>query len=227
MRAFQLRLSHCCASMLLVFCLSIVTVSAQEASAPAAPAAPAVEAAPAPAAPAPAAATAPAAPAAPATANLPTPAAAPAPAAAAPSDKMESRQLPDTGVRVFNLEQGRTVPTTIPEPKSDLRAIATDSREYSGGPLRQDKPLPKMTTKLWRGVNNTLFGWVEIPKAIITDSMESDPFTGVIGGIVIGTAKGVERTGVGVLEILTFPHEWPKDYAPLLQPVHVLDDVAN
>ena len=157
----------------------------------------------------------------------PAPAAPSAPAAATAAPKAEARDFPETGVRVYDLDQTSVAPTTVPEPKSDLRKVAVDSRSHTAAPLRESQPLPKMGGKFWRGIVNVATGWVEIPKTLIVDSIEVDPFTGILCGLTIGTAKGVERTVVGALEVVTFWHEWPKEYAPIIQPEYVLDDVAN
>jgi putative exosortase-associated protein (TIGR04073 family) len=157
--------------------------------------------------------------------------AAPVAAIAAPvttaAPKIESRDFPDTGVRVYDIDQKNVVPTTIPEQKSDLKQIAEDSRSHSAAPLTGESKLSQAGGKMWRGVNNVVFGWVEIPKTVIVTGMESGPFSGLLCGLTIGTTKGFERTVVGALEITTFWHEWPKDYAPIIQPAHVLEDVTN
>ncbi|HBF35282.1 TPA: hypothetical protein DDW35_12045 [Candidatus Sumerlaeota bacterium] len=141
--------------------------------------------------------------------------------------KIESRDFPDTGVRVYDLDQKTVAPTTVPDPKSDLKRIAVESRDHSGAPLREANRLTQVSGKMWRGVNNVVFGWVEIPKTLIVESIQTNPFSGLLCSVTIGTTKGFERTVVGALEIVTFWHEWPKDYAPIIQPAHVLDDVAN
>lgn len=85
----------------------------------------------------------------------------------------------------------------------------------------------KKTRKLWRGFNNVVFGWVEIPKTVFVNFTCMDPFTGFVRGVVFGSAKAVERTGVGTIEVVTFWHEWPKEYMPIIEPEFVLGDLVD
>lgn len=153
--------------------------------------------------------------------------AAPADAATAAATKAPSRDLENTSVRVYEIDQKSVAPTTVPDPKSDLRRIAVESRAHSGAPLSEGNKVTQMSGKMWRGMNNIVFGWVEIPKTLIVESIETNPFSGLMKGVTIGTTKGFERTYIGALEVVTFWHNWPKDYAPIIEPAHVLDDVTN
>jgi putative exosortase-associated protein (TIGR04073 family) len=201
MRSFELRLSQGITRLSLMLCLVFAASPLYAADSDATTAAPAVAGAPA------SATTA-------------------APAATA-STKVPSRDLEDTNVRVYELDQKSVAPTTVPDPKSDLKRIAVESRAHSGAPLSEGNKFTQMSGKMWRGVNNIVFGWVEIPKTLIVESIETNPFSGLLYGVTIGTTKGFERTYIGALEVVTFWHNWPKDYAPIIEPAHVLDDVTN
>lgn len=113
----------------------------------------------------------------------------------------------------------------------DEPSTTVDIQRYSGG--RNGGPLyfisrgASKTGKLFRGVHNVLFGWVEIPKTIMLDTAYVDPFTGFFTGLVHGSARTVERTGVGAVEILTFWHEWPYEYQPIIMPEYVWGDMPD
>ena len=127
------------------------------------------------------------------------------------------------GVPTFTLKNSQVVPTALPGDTAKAEISGKESPR-TGYPMRGLWLLPKMTRKLFRGVHNVCFGWVEVPKNIIIEGVKTDPFTGTIVGTVLGAVKTVERTGVGAIEVLTFWHEWPKEYGPIIEPEYVLDD---
>ena len=77
--------------------------------------------------------------------------------------------------------------------------------------------------KLGRGLVNVGTGWIELPKGIRDGSQDENPLVGVTSGLFKGLGLAVLRTGVGVLEVVTFPFPWPKDYAPVYEPEYVWD----
>lgn len=77
--------------------------------------------------------------------------------------------------------------------------------------------------KLGRGLVNVGTGWIELPKGIRDGSQEEAPLVGVTAGIFKGLGLGLLRTGVGVIEVVTFPFPWPKDYSPVYEPEYVWD----
>ena len=77
--------------------------------------------------------------------------------------------------------------------------------------------------KLGRGLVNVGTGWIELPKGIRDGSQQENPFVGVTAGLFKGLGLGLLRTGVGALEVVTFPFPWPKDYAPVYEPEYVWD----
>lgn len=92
-------------------------------------------------------------------------------------------------------------------------------------PMEDDqRPSPIATREparqLGRGVTNTLFGLLEIPKNLIRVTDEDGHFAGLTLGLVQGTWRGLVREGVGVLEIVTFPMGWE----PIVEPEFVLEE---
>lgn len=59
--------------------------------------------------------------------------------------------------------------------------------------------------KAERGFNNTLLGWVEIPKKIVEKTKESNIIKGFFIGVFQGTCKAVARTASGAADLATFP----------------------
>ncbi len=89
-----------------------------------------------------------------------------------------------------------------------------------------DEDLPKPTfiekslTKLGRGMGNIFFGWAEIPMTFDRDLKKGKPLGHLLGvSPVLGTAKALMRTGVGVYEAVSFPYSDKKtNFEPILEP---------
>lgn len=75
--------------------------------------------------------------------------------------------------------------------------------------------------KFVRGIGNILSGWLEIPLAVYTESLEETPLVGMTLGLAKGVGKTIARTCVGVYETFTFPFAFPEDYKPLMEPEFV------
>ena len=81
-----------------------------------------------------------------------------------------------------------------------------------------------MWSKFGRGVNNVIFGWVELvrqPEVMHREEGERWPIA-VAGGLLRGIPYSIARTAVGVYEILTFPIPRPRDFRPIMLPEHVV-----
>ncbi len=83
------------------------------------------------------------------------------------------------------------------------------------------------TRKLGRGVANIGLGWVEFFKGIQSVSDEKGFWAGATWGPLYGAANAVKRTGVGVVETVTFPASGGNHYEPILEPEFVLGDEAS
>ena len=77
-------------------------------------------------------------------------------------------------------------------------------------------------TKLARGVTNTSFGWVEVPKQGALGSREAG-LPGFIAGLAKGVGMGAGRTLVGAMEVGTFWAPIPEGYGPTLNPPTVFE----
>lgn len=75
--------------------------------------------------------------------------------------------------------------------------------------------------KFVRGIGNILSGWLEIPLAVYTESLEETPLVGMTLGLAKGVGKTIARTCAGVYETFTFPFAFPEDYKPLMEPEFV------
>lgn len=75
-------------------------------------------------------------------------------------------------------------------------------------------------TKLQRGLTNSVTGWLELPYNIFSEVVfgTRTPFVGMVTGIVIGTGKTIQRTGIGVFETATF---YIPNYDPIMKPEFV------
>ena len=73
------------------------------------------------------------------------------------------------------------------------------------GPLYGSTYPSKITSKLGRGLGNLLFCWVEIPIEINEEIQNTDPVTGTAVGLGEGLFYTVQRLGLSVVDIVTFP----------------------
>ena len=75
--------------------------------------------------------------------------------------------------------------------------------------------------KLFRGVGNVLTGWVEIPKQIYDESVNSNILVGLTWGTLKGCGWTIIRTVTGAYEVVTFPFPIPEGYKPIVEPEFV------
>ncbi|MEK7792940.1 MAG: exosortase system-associated protein, TIGR04073 family [Candidatus Hydrogenedentota bacterium] len=91
----------------------------------------------------------------------------------------------------------------------------------------QDIPKPtlweKRLNKLGRGISNVIFGWAEIPLTFDRKMKEGKPLAYLLAAVpVVGTAKALVRTGVGIKEVFTFGKTSPEvNYEAILEPEYV------
>ena len=76
-------------------------------------------------------------------------------------------------------------------------------------------------TKLGRGLANTLTGWYEMPKEIMSVTETDGDLKGLFVAPFVGIWKGLVRTGAGIYEIITFLIPLPADYEPVVYPEYV------
>lgn len=72
--------------------------------------------------------------------------------------------------------------------------------------------------KLGRGISNTALGWVELPAGIQQIGEQHGVGAAATWGILHGAGRTVQRTAVGIFELLTFPFGVPQDFEPLIEP---------
>lgn len=73
--------------------------------------------------------------------------------------------------------------------------------------------------KLSRGLVNIISSPVEIGRTIINVSEDEGPAEGWTLGLVQGIGRTVLRLGAGIVEVVTFPFDWPDDgKEPLITP---------
>lgn len=72
--------------------------------------------------------------------------------------------------------------------------------------------------KLGRGVSNTAFGWVELPGGIEEIGKQHGVGAAATWGVLHGAGRAVQRTAIGIFEVLTFPFGTPENFEPLIEP---------
>lgn len=73
--------------------------------------------------------------------------------------------------------------------------------------------------KLSRGLVNIVSSPVEIGRTVINVSEDEGPAVGWTLGLIKGIGRTGLRLGAGVLEVVTFPFDWPDDdKEPLVKP---------
>lgn len=79
----------------------------------------------------------------------------------------------------------------------------------------------KWNDKLGRGLLNFVTSPLEIPRNITNMSEEKGPAIGWTVGLAQGVAKTFLRAGVGVIETVTCPWDFPgEDKRPIIEPVY-------
>ncbi len=78
-----------------------------------------------------------------------------------------------------------------------------------------------MRRKLGRGLANVLTCPLELPRTASIIASKDGYWSAGTVGLVEGVWAGLRRGAVGVFEILTWPVEVPKGYAPIVQPEFV------
>jgi len=78
--------------------------------------------------------------------------------------------------------------------------------------------------KLGRGASNTALGWLEFPTGIQEIGEQHGVGAAATWGVLHGAGRTVQRTAVGIFELLTFPFGVPQDFEPLIEPEFILQD---
>ena len=83
--------------------------------------------------------------------------------------------------------------------------------------------LEKVLTKLGRGISNIALGWAEVPVTMKEKFEQGKPLGYLLAvAPVLGTARGIMRTSVGVYEVVTFPRSsMDVNYEAILQPEYI------
>ncbi|MDX2175335.1 MAG: exosortase system-associated protein, TIGR04073 family [Candidatus Sumerlaeia bacterium] len=84
-------------------------------------------------------------------------------------------------------------------------ALAAPALVSATGPLYGSTYPSKASTKLFRGVGNVLFCWVELPLEINREIQNTDNVSGVFVGTGQGLWYTVRRFALGAVDVATFP----------------------
>lgn len=83
---------------------------------------------------------------------------------------------------------------------------------------------PNAGTKLGRGFVNLTTGWLELPVRTVKGATGDSPVVGTFYGFGEGILRGIQRTGLGLWDGLTFPLE-PYN-KPVMEPETVFGTVS-
>jgi putative exosortase-associated protein (TIGR04073 family) len=83
--------------------------------------------------------------------------------------------------------------------------------------------LDLMGKRLRRGTANAGLGWLEIPAGVQEIGNQHGIGAAATWGLVHGSGRAVQRTAVGLFEILTFPFKLTQNNKPIIEPEFVLD----
>ncbi len=78
--------------------------------------------------------------------------------------------------------------------------------------------------KLNRGFQNTALGWAELPQGIRDIGERHGVGAAATWGVIHGTGRAIQRTAIGIFEMLTFPFGFGHDSKPLIEPEFVFQD---
>lgn len=101
---------------------------------------------------------------------------------------------------------------------ADETALSKTSSEAKSEPT-----IRLIGKKLRRGAANAGLGWLEVPAGIQEIGSHHGVGAAATWGLVHGTGRAVQRTAVGLFEIVTFPFALTQNYEPIIQPEFVLD----
>jgi len=77
--------------------------------------------------------------------------------------------------------------------------------------------------KLIRGATNIITSPLEIPHHVYTEGKDKSFTHGLTGGLFKGLTEGITRLGTGLVDIVTFPFNYPDAHnAPLMEPEYFL-----
>ena len=104
-----------------------------------------------------------------------------------------------------------------------LPAASTAATWDKVDPPPEPTGLEKRLTKFGRGLANTAFGWMEIPVTVYAKQREGKRASYLFCvAPVLGVSRTLSRTGIGVVEMLTFPVSWGvADFGPLIEPEYI------
>ncbi len=105
--------------------------------------------------------------------------------------------------------------------------VALALSAWGRGPFYDESVPARSGRKFLRGLTNTVFCWVEVPKEISRDWQNVDPLSGVVTGTGRGVFKGVQRLGAGLFEMATFPIDVPAKYQPVVYPETSMEDAVD
>lgn len=91
------------------------------------------------------------------------------------------------------------------------------------GVKKEASALDFMGKKLQRGASNAGLGWLEVPVGIQEIGNKHGIGAAATWGLLHGSGRAVQRTAVGLFEILTFPFSLTQDNKPMIEPEFVLD----
>lgn len=80
-----------------------------------------------------------------------------------------------------------------------------------------------MGKRLQRGAANAGLGWLEVPAGVQEIGSQHGIGAAATWGVLHGSGRAVQRTAVGLFEILTFPFKLTQDNKPIIEPEFVLD----
>lgn len=94
---------------------------------------------------------------------------------------------------------------------------------FSAAPSYAGISIPPQVEKLKRGASNMVLGGVEVPKYMIIEAANAEPewrasFMGIFYGTFKGVGKGAVRILSGAYDVLTFPINYPDNYASIVSP---------
>lgn len=112
--------------------------------------------------------------------------------------------------------------TATPTSAYDDNRLTCDQKgERINASNNAPKTYPIAFDKLGRGVENTPFGVLEIPKQTVKRAVETKCRSCYFSGFFTGIGSFIVGELAGIYEILTFPFPIPVEYSPIIDPVLV------
>ena len=136
-----------------------------------------------------------------------------------------ARRVPATAARVVFFILGTLVFVSVALAQEKSASVVSEktAAERPAALAKFGAPLDQMGSRLRRGTANAGLGWLELPVGVQDIGNKHGIGAAATWGVLQGAGRAVQRTAVGLFEIVTFPFSLTQDNKPLIEPEFVFN----